>query len=452
MNGKSKGTGALMACKRAVTWLSSCLLAACVLGIVNSSARAEPGGLVVGDEPLAVQAGADILRAGGSAADAAAATYFTLAVTYPVAAGLGGGGICLLRDPDRETAESINFLPRNARSGGPFAVPGNVRGFALLQSMHGRLPWQSVVAKGERLATLGFPMSRALAERVAGSANIVRLDAGLAKVFMDESGRMHREGDVLRNADLGASLAMLRTTGPGSMYGGKLGGSLVSYARQQNSPIAADEFANYAPTRVAAGMTTIGEETVYLPAGRTGAGKLAAQVFANLAGRDVTSITSTDVAAGVTETLRGFGVGALPNDLGATGFAAVDDEGQAVACAVTMSGPFGSGRTAEGTGITLATAPSSSNVGLSVAFLTTVIASEGESGPLMMLGAGAGGPDATAAIFYDVVAGARNETLQTAPASAGPRLSVNVIVCLSGGCSAIPSPSTHGMGAVVGGQ
>ena len=56
------------------------------------------------------------------------------------------------------------------------------------------------------------------------------------------------------------------------------------------------------------------------------------------------------------QTLAGFGVASLPRDLGSTGFAAVDANGEAAACAVTMNGPFGSGRTAAGTGVVLAAA------------------------------------------------------------------------------------------------
>ena len=65
--------------------------------------------------------------------------YFALSVTYPVAAGLGGGGICLVHDPASGRNEEFDFLARNSASGGAFAVPGNVRGFAAMQSAFGVL-------------------------------------------------------------------------------------------------------------------------------------------------------------------------------------------------------------------------------------------------------------------------------------------------------------------------
>src|ERR1700677_2783584 len=80
-------------------------------------------GLVVGDEPYAVQAGVSVLREGGSAVDAATTIYFALAATYPVAAGIGGGGICLVRDPNRGRTDEFAFLPRSAAGGGAYAVP-----------------------------------------------------------------------------------------------------------------------------------------------------------------------------------------------------------------------------------------------------------------------------------------------------------------------------------------
>src|SRR5579863_2482880 len=96
-------------------------LAGCSLfGLGDQSANAPVSGpgFVVGDEPLAVQAGAAILKQGGSAADAATAIYFSLAATYPVAAGLGGGGVCVVRDPVSSRAESVNFLARDSAAAG----------------------------------------------------------------------------------------------------------------------------------------------------------------------------------------------------------------------------------------------------------------------------------------------------------------------------------------------
>jgi gamma-glutamyltranspeptidase/glutathione hydrolase len=88
---------------------------------------------------------------------------------------------------------------------------------------------------------------------------------------------------------------------------------------------------------------------------------------------------------------------------------------------------------------------------LSVAFLTPVIAVENDGGPLALAGAGAGGPDATAAILYEAAARSRHET-PTPQSGAGPRLSINVIACEAGTCNAIPSPGSHGMAAIAGGE
>src|SRR5579863_1598896 len=107
-------------------------LAGCSLfGLGDQSANAPVSGpgFVVGDEPLAVQSGAAILRQGGSAADAATAVYFSLAATYPVAASLGGGGVCIVRDAATARMTALNFLVRESASGGAFGIPGNVRGF-----------------------------------------------------------------------------------------------------------------------------------------------------------------------------------------------------------------------------------------------------------------------------------------------------------------------------------
>lgn len=142
---------------------------------------------MVGDEPQSVETGAAVLAHGGNAVDAATASYFALSVTYPVAAGLGGGGVCIVRDPARSQPEAYVFFARTAGRGGAYAIPGNVSGFSLLQATYGRLPWQRVVSPAESSAAAGFLISQALAARLVASQDLIRLDAGLASEFLDES-------------------------------------------------------------------------------------------------------------------------------------------------------------------------------------------------------------------------------------------------------------------------
>lgn len=411
------------------------------------------GSLVVGDEPLAVRAGASVLSQGGSAVDAVTATYFALAVTYPVAAGLGGGGICIVHDSATGRTEEFDFLARDASGGGPFAVPGNVRGFALMQNDYGALPWQRDISPGEGYAAAGFPISRALAARLTDAQDVIRLDASLAAEFLDESGKVKPEGAAVSSAELAQTLAAIRVKGPEGFYKGEVGARIIAYSQSQGGAFGVPEFAAYAAMRGAPQVMQMGEATVSLPSQRTGSGAFAGALFDNLNRAQGTNIGSTDLQASVVfavkQALTRFAITNLPSDLGATGFAAIDGRGQAAACAVTMNGPFGSGHTATGTGVTLARAPSSGQAGVAAAFLTPVIATRGGSA-VSLAGAGAGGPNGTAAIGYALARLARGDTLATSSdirSTGVPYDTVNAIACQNGTCVALPDPAAHGMGA-----
>jgi gamma-glutamyltranspeptidase/glutathione hydrolase len=410
--------------------------------------------LVVGDEPYAVKVGAQVLSQGGSAADAATAMYFALSVTYPVAAGLGGGGICIARDLAKNQTEEFDFLARDSGGGGAYAVPGNVRGFAMLQAVYGVLPWQRDVSPGEGYAATGFPISRALSVRIAGAVDVIRLDAALAAEFLDESGQAKPAGTVVANPDLAATLAAIRTGGPNAFYGGNLGARILAYSSQQGGAINVAEFARYPVGRVAPQAMTFGSQTVYLPSQQTGAGAFAGNLFDTLARAQQTGTGANDpqaaVILAVRDALAKFKVTALPKDLGATGFAATDANGQTVSCAVTMNGPFGSGHNAQGTGVTLAKSPSAGEAGVAAAFLTPVIATDG-SGALTLAGAGAGGPNGTAAIGYALSRVARGEQISRRSdlrsTGEAPYDTVNAITCGGGICVALPDPMANGLGA-----
>ena len=204
------------------------------LGFSSASAPAAAApvrvsALAVADEPLAARTGAAILGQGGSAADAATAMFFTLSATYPAAAGVGGGGICLVRGASGQVQE-FDFLPRAPAGGGPMAVPGAVRGFYDLQRAYGILPWQRDVSPGESYAGAGFPISAMLAQRIAAAQAVLRQDPVLAGEFLDASGRPRGEGVVVANPALAATLAQIRLKGAEGFYGEPLAAELTAGA------------------------------------------------------------------------------------------------------------------------------------------------------------------------------------------------------------------------------
>lgn len=436
------------------------LLAGCSIDLGSSlglGGSDKTSAQVVGDEPFAVKVGAATLAQGGDAVDAATAMYFALSVTYPVSAGLGGGGICIVQDPARNQSEEFDFLTHDAAGGGNYAVPGNVRGFALMQGAYGSLPWQKLVAPAELYARTGFPISRALAARLQEAEDVVRLDAGLAAEFMDKSGHVKGTGSIATNLALADTLAFVRTQGADGFYAGTLGAKIVAYSQSQGGAISAGELAAYHANRATPRVVRMGDDYVFLPTSRTGAGAFAGALLDNLARAQATPTGEQDTEAAVIvaikQTLRDFGVDSLPKDLGATGFAATDVKGQAVACAVTMNGPFGSGHTALGTGVTLAHTPSSGAVGLASAFLTPVIASPSGDRPATLTGAGAGGPNGSAAIAYALTRITHGKEIATRSelrsTGVAPYDTLNAIICTSDFCAALSDPAANGLGATV---
>jgi len=412
-----------------------------------SSEISEPtrAGMAVSDEPLAARAGASVLASQGSAVDAVAAMFFTLSVTYPASAGLGAGGICLVRDASGQVTE-FDFLTRAPARGGAYAVPGAVRGFADMQKIHGALPWQRVVAPAEAYAATGFPISQALSARLAAGQNVVRLDAALAAEFLDESGQPRATGTEVRNPALGLTLSQIRLGGAEGFYSGAVGARIEAYSNAQGGAVTLDELAAVRTQQGPARARNLGDMTVHQSGARTGAGAFTASLFDNLSRQRGAGEAS--IIAAVRQSLASFGVASLPQDLGSTGFSAVDLNGQAASCAVTLNGAFGSGRTAAGTGVVLAGSPRGP-AGLASAFLTPLIATGGDN--VTMTAAGAGGPNGTAAAAYAVleasrgrVPGKRGDLRST---GAAPFDTVNVISCNATACVALSDPAAHGLGA-----
>ncbi len=362
-------------------------------------------GAVAVDEPQAAEIARDVLASGGSAADAATAAYFALAVTLPSTAGLGGGGACLVNDKQDKTVEAIMFLPI-AAPGGQVGLPLNVRGMALLQARHGRAHWSALLGPAQRLAQQGMPVSRALARELATAADKLRADPNLASIFLGADGQPLREGDNLVQADLASILSQIRAGGPGSFYGGQVAGRMLDAAQSANLPLTSEVLQASLPTLTNALIVNLGGPNLYFTPPPASGGLETAELLGLLT--EVRNWADADAGerphlfaeasmrsfADRSHWLKPDGGSATPpdrildvshlSDLMA-GYASdkatpaaslsppplpahtenpwsasivtADKDGDAVACNVTMNDLFGSGHMLPGTGMVLAAAP-----------------------------------------------------------------------------------------------
>lgn len=435
-------------CQR-ILWI---ILAGLALGLAGcETADEEPSGIigsvegfagaVVADEPRAVLVGRDVLSAGGTAADAAVAMYFTLAVTLPSEAGLGGGGICLIHDPNARTTEALDFLPRAAPDG-LVALPGNVRGMAALHARYGSLRWERLLSGAENLARFGTPMSRALAREAVTAESRLRRDPELAAIFFGADGALLDQGDNLRQVDLAAVISQIRQQGAGTFYTGPLAAKIAEAAQSIGAPLTSEALRNTLPRFVETlrlpignhvlhaapapgglveaqiiGMLTEGEDYEAAPAAERPHlfAEASKRAFAEQAGwlDDDGSIRGDPAALLDEGHLRGLmsaydpdgatPVGSLdpqprarPENPWATGFVAVDRRGRAVSCNVTMNDLFGAGRVAPGTGVILAPAPNASGAGPTA--LGPVILANEPTGGFYYAAAASGGQTAATAM------------------------------------------------------
>ena len=218
--------------------------------------------MVTSNEPLASQVGVRILRAGGNAVDAAVAVGFALAVTYPEAGNLGGGGFMLVRMADgrmaafdyREMAPALatrdmflgpDGMPTNASRIGHRAsgVPGSVAGLAMAHRRFGRLPWREVVAPALALARDGFVVDSAMqAALEGGRALICRFD-GCATFF--PNGVALARGTTFRQPALAATLARIAEQGADGFYRGPTAEAIAAEMQRGGGLITTADLAAY---------------------------------------------------------------------------------------------------------------------------------------------------------------------------------------------------------------
>jgi gamma-glutamyltranspeptidase/glutathione hydrolase len=300
-------------------------------------------GHVVADEPRAATVARTVLSTGGTAVDAAVAAGMTMAVTLPSRAGLGGGGACLLYNPRRNEAEAVLFLP-GARSGvpagadRPAAVPMLARGLFALHTRGGQRPFEELMAPAEQAARFGFEVSRALAADLAAVSGPLFADPWSAASFAGAGGRAPQVGERVLQADLGVTLATLRTAGVGDLHQGGLARRLEEASVPAGAGLTVGDLRASVPRIVPARQQRLGADIAsFLPAEVPGGAETEAAFQALMAGSPPSSGPAMLPATATLLTL--------------------DRQGMAVACAFTMNNLFGTGRVAPGTGILLAAAP-----------------------------------------------------------------------------------------------
>jgi gamma-glutamyltranspeptidase/glutathione hydrolase len=244
-------------------------------------------GVVVSASDIAADLGASILAAGGNAVDAAVATAFAMAVTYPAAGNLGGGGFMVVRTPDGrattfdyrevapEKATSTMYvgldgnIDRTLTQYGYLApgVPGTVRGMALAHKKFGKLPWKDVVLPAADLAGRGFVMAASLARSLnsAVAGNMKRFPASVA-AYGKPDGSMWAAGDKIVLADLGRSLTAIATDGPDVFYTGWIADRIAEDMSANRGLITKSDLDKYrAKERAPVRGTFLGFEIISMP-------------------------------------------------------------------------------------------------------------------------------------------------------------------------------------------
>ncbi len=238
--------------------------------IIEYKHRALPevsrNGMIAATDKLSAEIGVDILRRGGNAVDAAVATGFALAVSYPRAGNLMGGGFMLihLADEDkqvvidyRETAPAAAHRDlylddrgeidrqREFFSHQSAAVPGTVAGLIYALENYGTMSLKEVLEPSIRMAFEGVEVSFALEYELEVRGKRLRADEAARKIFFKPDGGFYRLGDTLVQQDLGNTLTRIAEDGLDGFYGGETARKIVDNMEANDGLITLEDLASY---------------------------------------------------------------------------------------------------------------------------------------------------------------------------------------------------------------
>ncbi|HEV7889525.1 MAG TPA: gamma-glutamyltransferase [Pyrinomonadaceae bacterium] len=269
-----------------------------------------PHGMVASTDRTASQVGVDVLRRGGNAVDAAIAVAFALAVVYPAAGNLGGGGFMMIRLRDgrataidyREmapaTAHRDVYLDErgNLKEGEGSStlgyrasgVPGTVAGMELALKKYGsgKLTWSQLIEPARRLAFGGYKLPYGLARSLRSNADKLGLYPESKKVYL-KGGSFFREGEVWRQPELAATFSRLQRSGAREFYEGRTAQLIAEDMRAHGGLITVQDMKNYvAKEREPLRSTYRGFEVISMPPPSSG-GAVLIEILNMLEGFDL---------------------------------------------------------------------------------------------------------------------------------------------------------------------
>jgi len=227
-------------------------------------------GMVVAQEKIGARIGADILRQGGNAVDAAVATGFALAVTYPRAGNIGGGGFMVIHSAERREDVAIDYretapaaatrdmflgadgkpdIAKSRDSALSIGVPGTVAGLALALEKYGsgQFTLADLLMPAIELARDGFVIADDMADTLPGSARRLSRWPAAAKIFSRADGSSLREGDTLVQTDLAATLSTIAAEGHRGFYQGPVAEKLAAGIRDAGGIMTVEDLKSYQP-------------------------------------------------------------------------------------------------------------------------------------------------------------------------------------------------------------
>ena len=350
------------------------------------------GGVVASQSATAAGVGAEVLKTGGSAVDAAVATAFALAAVEPWNSGLGGIGFMVVHQAGADRAEVVDFGPvaphgldpaefeltgqmrtelftwpqvegdRNMHGPLSFAIPSAVRGYALAVERFGRLPWRELVNPAVALAHRGLPVDWFTTVKVASAAADLRRYEESRRVWLPDAlppvCPPENDNMSLPLGRLADTLEWLAETGPADFYEGEIARSIVADTRAGGGVLSAEDLAGCRarivppleiPYRGVAFQTTPG-----MTAGPTLAG-----ILQTLGGRKFAGAPDGDYFEALVEALRQayaerldtMGDVEAGSRTSTTHITAIDRQGGIAALTTTLLSSFGSRYVLPGTGI-----------------------------------------------------------------------------------------------------